>query len=295
MKRICPVCKREIHSSKVIEIQNNYEILACPHCDVFFADPFRGFETKQYEQHCVPPKLDWNHLQFLKMNLCPIGKLLDIGCGTGRFLHEARTRGYNVWGIDISSSAIESARIKFGLNKVYHFTLENFVKEFPQEKFDIITMFEVLEHLDNPQETILQVYSLLKPNGYLAISVPNRNRRFEFLPEGTDIPPNHLTRWNSKALKNFLSRNKFEVLKIVIKKIDVEELSLPFLNRVGLRIASNICQKGQMLSNTRLIALSNLMKNAKETVVRSVCFPLSFLYRFIGYQGWNIYCLSRRY
>lgn len=68
----------------------------------------------------------------------------------------------------------------------------NLVKEI-HERFDIISFFEVLEHLDNPVRFIEHIRGLLKPGGHIIPSVPNRNSFLDTLAE-SDYPPNHLTR-----------------------------------------------------------------------------------------------------
>lgn len=96
--------------------------------------------------------------------------ILDIGCGTGLFLHMAHEVGLRVRGIELSESAVEHARAKYGLD-VHHGTLET--AELPDESFDIVTMWHVLEHLADPVEALRRVARVLKPGGLLLLGVPN--------------------------------------------------------------------------------------------------------------------------
>ncbi len=96
--------------------------------------------------------------------------ILDIGCGTGLFLHLAHEAGLRVRGIELSESAVAYARANYGLD-VHHGTLEN--ADLPEESFDIITMWHVLEHLPSPVEALRRVARLLRPGGLLLLGVPN--------------------------------------------------------------------------------------------------------------------------
>jgi len=98
------------------------------------------------------------------------GKLLDIGCANGFFLDEARRRGWEVDGIEVSSWAVEYARKKLNLN-----VREGFIEKelFPDDFFDVIVMLDVLEHLPDPKSVLIEARRILKGDGILYISTPN--------------------------------------------------------------------------------------------------------------------------
>jgi len=166
-------------------------------------------------------KILWAQEQFLKGVPSPGGELLDIGCGLGDFLFEAQRVGYSVTGIDFSAEFIKIACQRFGLENLYPLTLEEFITEKPDNRYDAITFFEVLEHLDNITDFLSLVKKLLKPGGYVACSMPNRERwRFFskqlllYAAQERDYPPHHLTRWNPKALSYMFESQGFTVLDI---------------------------------------------------------------------------------
>jgi len=97
------------------------------------------------------------------------GKLLDIGCGAGFFIACLRRYGWDVSGIDISEWATEFARKKLELN-VFAGTVEDIQYN---EKFDIITMYHILEHLPNPIESLKKVSEIIADGGVLIIKGPN--------------------------------------------------------------------------------------------------------------------------
>lgn len=150
------------------------------------------------------------HRYFLRKQPAPNGTLLDIGMGTGNFLNAARKRGYTVTGLDFDRGAIAIAKDHFKLEDVYPFALSEYRKEFPEKKFDVITFFEVLEHLDAPGLFIEELKSILNSNGYIALSVPYRGSFNKF--KQADFPPRHLSRWDRESMKIFLESRGFTVV-----------------------------------------------------------------------------------
>jgi SAM-dependent methyltransferase len=100
----------------------------------------------------------------------PMGRLLDIGCGYGLLLDEARLRGYDVLGIELSDDSIRHARETLGL-PVLQGTLEDVGLE--PGSFDAIVMSDVIEHLADPVRTLELCGALLAPGGALVIATPD--------------------------------------------------------------------------------------------------------------------------
>jgi len=170
-----------------------------------------------------PKTVSWNHAQFLKDMPARGGKLLDIGCGTGEFLAMAQDAGYSVTGIDFSQMTIEIARSQFGLKELYPCTVEELVSQKPNEKYDVIVFFELLEHVDDVPGFMSSVKRLLAPGGFIALSVPNRDR-WRVNPVGLsvrewDYPPNHFTCWSIPALVNLFTRHGFSVLSVKVEPL----------------------------------------------------------------------------
>lgn len=97
-------------------------------------------------------------------------RLLDVGCGIGQLLVAARSRGWDVSGIEFNDKAAQYGRDIFGLS-ISSRAVESYGSE--NEKFDAVTLRHVLEHLEKPHETIASLVKLLKPGGALAVEVPN--------------------------------------------------------------------------------------------------------------------------
>jgi 2-polyprenyl-3-methyl-5-hydroxy-6-metoxy-1,4-benzoquinol methylase len=98
--------------------------------------------------------------------------LLDIGCGLGQFLAKAQVAGYRVKGVESSEFACEYARRKCGL-QVESAAAELVAGLPPDRVYDVITLWHVLEHLDNPFESLRGLRKAVKPGGLLAVEVPN--------------------------------------------------------------------------------------------------------------------------
>ncbi len=134
------------------------------------------------------------------------GRLLDVGCGDGVFLKEAQKTGFEVWGIDFDSKSIKVCQEKWGLKNIFAMHPHEFAEFCEKEglKFDVITFFEVFEHQDDPAGFLEIIKSMLKPGGYIAGSVPNRDswmiKPVRKIYPKRDRPPHHFLRFSKIAL-----------------------------------------------------------------------------------------------
>lgn len=102
----------------------------------------------------------------------PQGRLLDAGCGEGRFLRWAERRGYDTYGIDISEFAVAKLS-KHQLRRAKLLVAEVGALPFRDRFFDVIVCFDVLEHLADPIVALLEVNRCLRRDGWLILTVPN--------------------------------------------------------------------------------------------------------------------------
>ena len=101
-------------------------------------------------------------------------KSLDVGCGSGARLIALRLLGYDVFGLDIQPSYIDGLK-RAGFNVL----IGDVEREIPfNESFDLITCFEVLEHLKNPIKALENMIESLNPSGFLVVTTPNRLTEF---------------------------------------------------------------------------------------------------------------------
>lgn len=99
------------------------------------------------------------------------GKILDVGCGTGDTLILLKKLGWNVFGLDIDKNALTVAS-KRGITQVVHGTYKD-IARFPDNYFDAIRLYHVIEHLDRPDLALGIIRKKLKKNGELILGTPN--------------------------------------------------------------------------------------------------------------------------
>lgn len=137
------------------------------------------------------------------------GSLLDIGCGIGGFLYSAKKRGWRVQGIEPNPIAVEMGKVLLGVN-ILTGSLEDV--QLPDNFFDVITLWDVIEHLHHPEKTLMFCNKLLRDNGWIFFSIPNINSfdRYMFGEKwiGWDAP-RHLYLFNQEHIKKMLSNAGF--------------------------------------------------------------------------------------
>lgn len=142
------------------------------------------------------------------------GRILDVGCAYGFFLKVARDSGYKPYGLELNKEiAITASEIS--KCKVYSGDLKKLAKKIG--KFDIITMFDVIEHLKNPDEYIKICRGLLRRNGLLVIETGNIESWLSKVqkPKWRLIVPNiHLFYFSKTTLKKSLEKNTFRVISL---------------------------------------------------------------------------------
>lgn len=140
-------------------------------------------------------------------------QLLDLGCGNGAFLLRARSAGWDVFGVDFDSKAVEAAHSQ-GLD-VRTGGVETLDPSI--EQFDVITLAHVIEHVHHPVAVLQACYKLLKPGGFLWIETPNiaseGHRLFGSAWRGLE-PPRHLVLFTLESMRNALSTAGFAEIKV---------------------------------------------------------------------------------
>lgn len=140
------------------------------------------------------------------------GKVLDVGCSTGLFLHEMVQAGWQAEGVELSEGAADYARRRFGL-PVFTGMLED--APLADGSFDVVTFWDVLEHVYSPSTTLALAARLLKPGGLLLVHVPNwdspERRLFGRHWAGWD-PPRHLYVFDRASLGGIMEAAGFRLL-----------------------------------------------------------------------------------
>lgn len=132
------------------------------------------------------------------------GRLLDIGCAAGFFLQEASQRGWDTTGLDVSPLATAYAREKLGLNALTG-TFENIT--LPENHFDVVTAWDVIEHVLDPGKFVKKAFAILKPGGLLMLGTPNVGSLASRLRKEKWIhlrPPEHIFFYDPASLEKLL-------------------------------------------------------------------------------------------
>ena len=165
--------------------------------------------ARQLFEGTVPP--NWDH-RWVFERVRPFGsrRSLDLGCGVGAVLHMAKQAGWSAFGQDISENALRVAREVFGC-VAFSESIAQLAAH--GEKFELITAFNLLEHLPEPLAYLKTVRELMVDGGYVGLVVPNydsyamrRTRNPEWLP------PFHLSFFTLETLRGTLSRAGLKVI-----------------------------------------------------------------------------------
>lgn len=164
----------------------------------------KGFIPRLYES---VKKINLKHKYNLATQGLNVGKMLDIGCGVGDFLHTAEEHGWTCTGVEPSEDAKAIAKTKTKANIINSEDME----KIPDATFDLITMWHVLEHVDDLKWQIEQLHRLTKTKGRIVIAVPNYKsydaQYYKELWAAYDVP-RHLSHFNKNVLtKIFKSKN----------------------------------------------------------------------------------------
>jgi len=136
--------------------------------EVGVADDYTGFDLERYRRFAaaflVP---QYRRALTLIRDVRPSGRLLDIGCGTGEFLDQARAAGFKVTGIEPSATA---CRLAGERHRVIHGKFEE--ASIPDRAYDVVTFWSVLEHVPRPLAFLEKVRTVASPDAVLAFRVP---------------------------------------------------------------------------------------------------------------------------
>ncbi|MBF0536644.1 MAG: class I SAM-dependent methyltransferase [Nitrospirae bacterium] len=228
---LCPVCNVEVRDvcyeytegEKPGDCKERLRIYRCGQCGFLFARP--TVENSQMDSIDDAELFNSPLLKKLYEKLIVgreifharkiLGKkpssLLDVGCGTGWIAKIWKEHGFDVVGLEPSSSRGDVARQRYGI-KIIPDRIENLGIE---KKYDVIVMRHVIEHFREPYEVLVKLRSLLREGGIIIITVPNIDcvGRILFGARWSWILPYHCNFFNPQTLSQILDRAGFSILK----------------------------------------------------------------------------------
>lgn len=237
---LCGTFNSEILEDCIVTIDSysfSFKMVKCPICGLVYLNPrlnesglkafyeayFKKPKGGDYdiEQINSSPHLMDRFLGEIEKRIAK-GKLLDVGCGRGSFLNRAKERGWYGWGVEFSEIAALEAR-ELGLNvQIGDLTQV----KFPSSYFDVVTLFNVIEHVRDPFATISEVHRVLKHTGLLVIRAPN----IDWL----EFPPVGVLRNIKKRVKGFLDKNYYFSTTGILNMFMVQHLY--YFSRETLRL-----------------------------------------------------------
>lgn len=234
--RRCPICEHT--EGQVLHTQNfslpeksvlpgSYDVVSCGNCGFCFADTTASQkdydlyynQMSKYEDKETASGGGLDAIDKARLNLAAAiidencqsksASILDIGCANGGLLHCLKEKGYeNLTGIDITRICVENVK-KAGFNAFFGgiFNLE----ELGDNKYDVVILSHVLEHVHDLQRTVQNLKTLLSPNGIIYIEVPDASRYFNYY-----VVPfyyfdcEHINHFDINALKNLFEDADFK-------------------------------------------------------------------------------------
>jgi 2-polyprenyl-3-methyl-5-hydroxy-6-metoxy-1,4-benzoquinol methylase len=191
----------------------------------------------------------------------PVRTVLDVGCGDGAFLDQAREAGLETHGIELNKHAREKAASKG------HEVTESFLQDLhPSSQYDLIVAFQVLEHVPDPVRFLQLMARTVRSGGYLAVAVPNHDGLYRLASlDPHTWPPHHVTRWTLSHLDQAGSRAG---LRVVRKSADLLlGGAIEHFSRSNFQLSEAL---GRPVNRTRLRFL----------------LSMAFLYRKSGMRYW---------
>ncbi|WP_162428094.1 class I SAM-dependent methyltransferase [Pontibacter pudoricolor] len=244
----CPICGKEEFKNFLVVTDNSvskesFVIVECENCTFKFTNPRPDIESigSYYESeeyishsntktgiinrayHVVRSITTKQKVELINRYAPAKGSLLDYGCGTGVFLTACKKDGWKVQGVEPNEKArelaAESART----------TIATDLSDVTDEKFNVITLWHVLEHIHTLNETISQLISHLTEDGVLIVAVPNADshdaKQYKENWAAYDVP-RHLYHFTQPTMKRFLKKHKMQLEEVLPMKFDAYYVSM---------------------------------------------------------------------
>ncbi len=276
VNKSCLICS-STYVDQYQPFYNAHGLLKCTSCKFIFMEkiPSEQELTDYYAQYSYSEDAYLSPLTIKSYNLLldefekyrKHNRILDVGCGRGWFLQEAKKRGWVVYGTEYSSTALDLCNNE-GIKMHSGALTEN---AFESNYFDVVTSFEVLEHINNPQEEIKSIYKFLRRGGLFYITTPNFNSYLRYqLKEKYNIIcyPEHLSYYTRKSLKYLLSNNNFKTNKVLTTGISLTRLRTS-KNNGSEAIISEVSSDEKLrkrISKNRILKLTKNLVNRALTL-----------------------------
>lgn len=212
-------------------IRGKYTLYKCKQCGLIFLNPMLTASELDkcysetyysYVNFMKKDKRSWFKKLYDKITLEKMytpglprkAKILDIGCGSGKWLYDMKQKGYIVSGCEVSETAAKTGKETAGIDI---FPGQLIDSNYKSKNFDYIRMHHSFEHIYNPNETLQEIKRILKDNGRLYIAVPNIDSWWGNIFKQYWYylgAPIHVYNYSKNSLMKILEQNGFKVTKI---------------------------------------------------------------------------------
>lgn len=216
----CNLCESD--DTVTLYKRPDLKLVRCRYCDLTYLNPRQkkkdlqkkyghdysaGYITKEKSKRKRAKRIVKNILRYKTA-----GNFLDIGCSAGFILNEARSQGFETYGIDLSPLGVGYAKdiLKLRVNEK---DLEN--SKFPEKFFDVITLYNLIEHIPNPLKLLKEIARVSKKGALIEIWTPNIGHwRAKLSGERWEnIFPEHLYYFTVKTLQEMLEKSGLTLFK----------------------------------------------------------------------------------
>jgi 2-polyprenyl-3-methyl-5-hydroxy-6-metoxy-1,4-benzoquinol methylase len=281
----CPICGQRTREVD-LWTKNSFRYVRCVNCGLIYINPQLSDETvaeiysnvlydqKSERLDLLLPTLGRYKSRLLKKfeRFRKTGNLLDVGCFKGFFLCSASRRGWRTFGTEVSEPATRFAREKLG-QQVERGELLN-MPRLEDCDFDVVTLFDVIEHLSRPDLYLKKAHHLLRKGGLLYMETPNFNALPRFVLG---------KRW---TVFNSLHRFYFTpgTMAQILQKVGFENVKIHTVGFLPLSIREDEPETAKANAKPRLLRFLpiNMLRNIQDIAETVVFFPLNLLGLRVG-------------
>lgn len=284
----CPLCNSEaigeyLQVEDYFLTKEKFELVKCSQCGFIFTQDHpdsdeigRYYESADYVSHNdssrgISASIYRIAREFMlrrkRKMVCSAtglknGNILDIGSGTGHFLSVMKEGGWQTRGIEINDKAREFSIAEFGLDILP----QGSIGSLPSASFDAITLWHVLEHIQDPFTHVVEILRLLNPGGVCLIALPNCSSTdagfYKEFWAAYDVP-RHLWHFTPETFKLFAEKSGFDIISVRSLPLDVIYISL--LSEKYRRSALHFIRG--LVTGVWFMALSLFLKKRNSSLV----------------------------
>lgn len=219
----CPICASDSKAA----LRADVVVYRCSYCEHTFVGLDEGMQERLEQTYSHPGYGGFREDEVFRQSMrdelhtgigsvCPPpARLLDVGCGNGAFLREASTAGYDALGIDVSEAGVELCA-RYGLPAE-----ARRVEDMDEGRWDVATLWDVIEHIPSPIDFLTSVRSILRPDGVIFLKTPTVAREglamlriVRPLARSTLHLPGHVNIFSETSIRMALQSSGFDVQRI---------------------------------------------------------------------------------